>query len=333
MTRSQTTISGGNMTVKKIKETQAISKFLILLSLFFPPVIAAHAETAVNQPGSLIIEPGEQFGFAEKYFNEGQYLRAIAEFERFLYFFPNDPRYDNALYKIGQSFFNIGRFKEAVSPFSSIIEKSDNKRIAVKACFRLSETFTAMEDYVSAMNVLDHSVKILDDDTIRDEVRYRVGWILLLQDQVDKALAHFTSVSGPNKSRFRIAEIEKELRNKPLYPQKNPGLAGFFSIVPGAGFAYCERYQDALVAFLLNTGLILASVKSFDDGNEALGAVIAFVGAGFYGGNIYGAISSAHKFNKSSKQRFLENLRARTGVTLSYIQEKKAFAAGFRYSF
>jgi hypothetical protein len=123
------------------------------------------------------------------------------------------------------------------------------------------------------------------------------------------------------------------LSRDPLYPTKSPRLAGFLSVLPGAGFAYCGRYRDALAAFLLNAGLILAACESFDNDNEALGAVIAFVGAGFYGGNIYGAVSSAHKYNRSSRQRFLEDLHSRTGVTLSLLPERRAIAVGLRYRF
>ena len=43
---------------------------------------------------------------------------------------------------------------------------------------------------------------------------------------------------------------------------------------------------------------IVAAWQAYDDGNEALAGVIGFVGTGFYSGNIYGSITSAHKYNK-----------------------------------
>lgn len=43
--------------------------------------------------------------------------------------------------------------------------------------------------------------------------------------------------------------ISEELEKEKQIARKNPRLAGFLSILPGAGQFYCERYQDALVAF------------------------------------------------------------------------------------
>ena len=95
-------------------------------------------------------------------------------------------------------------------------------------------------------------------------------------------------------------------------------MAGFLSILPGGGYFYCERYQDALVAFLLNGALILASWEAFDQGNPALGGVIAAVEFGFYAGNIYGGIASAHKYQRPKTHEVLLNTlkeNARIGVS------------------
>jgi tetratricopeptide (TPR) repeat protein len=305
----------------------------LLLVAILSLCAGAGLEAEEIEPGALVVEPDRQFAFAMDYFDRGRYFEAINEFERFNHFFPEHERVDLALYKIGEAYFNNGQFKEAVAPFSRVIERYENPVLANKAYFRLSETFVALEDYASAFGLLNHVAETATDPAIRDEAHYRAGWIHLARDEVEKARESFQTIAEQNRRLFRIGEIEEGLSGDPLYPTKNPKLAGFLSVVPGAGFAYVGRYKDALAAFLLNAGLALAAYESFDNGNEALGAIIVFVGAGFYGGNFYGAISSAHKYNLASRQRFLENLKTNTGVTLSYLPENNGLALGLRYSF
>ncbi|MFO8083454.1 MAG: tetratricopeptide repeat protein [Desulfobacterales bacterium] len=281
----------------------------------------------------LIINADQQYQFAMDYFNQSQYFKAIAEFERFLYFFPDHQKVDDAKYHIATAYFQSGRFREAVEPFLEVAEKSTDPNLINNAFFRLSETFFSLEDYQSAITVLDHLADASKNPVVTDEANYRAGWIFLELNEIQSARQRFDMISAPNRDLFRMQEMEEELSGEKLFPQKKPQLAGFLSILPGAGFAYCGRYQDALVAFLLNTGLFWAAYESFDSGNEALGGIIAFAGAGFYAGNIYGAISSAHKYNRDSHQGFLEQLKTKTQVTLSVAPEKKGIILGFRINF
>jgi tetratricopeptide (TPR) repeat protein len=281
----------------------------------------------------LVITPDQQYRFAMDYYKQSQYDKAIAEFERFVYFFPDHKMVDNVQYHIGLSYFHSGRFKEGIEPFSNIVEKSTDQDLIAKAHFRLSETFVSLEDHQTAIKVLNHIGETSHDPVVIDESHYRAGWIYLQLNDMKSARHRFNMVSRQNQDLFRMRTMNEELSREKLFPEKNPRLAGFLSILPGAGFAYCERYQDALVAFLLNAGLIFAAYESFDSGNEALGGIIAFVGAGFYAGNIYGAVSSAHKYNRASHQHFLENLRNKTRVTLSVIPEKQGIVLGFRVNF
>jgi len=52
---------------------------LVLILLHAIPVSAGR---------EVVLDPEEQFQFAEQYFRSGEYYRAIGEYERFIYFFP-----------------------------------------------------------------------------------------------------------------------------------------------------------------------------------------------------------------------------------------------------
>ena len=92
-------------------------------------------------------------------------------------------------------------------------------------------------------------------------------------------------------------------------PSKSPSLAGVFYIFPGGGYAYCGRFNDALISLVINSACAAAACESFDKDLNVLGGMIAAVGIGFYGGNIYGGVASAHKYNKTKKIEFINNLK------------------------
>jgi hypothetical protein len=129
----------------------------------------------------------------------------------------------------------------------------------------------------------------------------------------------------------RIAQLDNALMQAADLPLKKPALAGTLSIIPGAGQLYCGRYEDALAAFLVNGALAWASYESFDNDLNALGGLLAFVGAGFYVSNVYGALSSAHKFNLKQRQTHAEMLRQQHLINRFQTDESPRGASDTRF--
>ncbi len=307
-----------------------ILSFTFLMAILLSPGFLVAEETNNHQ---VVIEPDRQYEFADAYFQKGRYFEAISEFERFVHFFPEEPRVAKARYRIGLALFNSGRFKEAIDSFSTIIQRWYPSELSMKSYFRMGECFMKLGDWGSATRLLAHLAETAPLEPVRDEACYRMGWIYLEMGDFSKAMESFEKITFANRQRFKFRELKSSLSKERLFPQKKPFLAGLLSIIPGGGFLYCERYQDGLVAFLLNSAFIWAAYESFDSGNEGLGGIITFVGTGFYLGNIYGAVSSAHKYNRASKKRFLEDLRSRTRVTLSTVDDMTGLFLGVRYNF
>ena len=92
-------------------------------------------------------------------------------------------------------------------------------------------------------------------------------------------------------------------------PYKSPSTAGVLAaVLPGSGHVYCDRYKDGVVAFLLNGLFIWATLEAFDNDQEVLGGILGFLELGWYSGNIYSAVNTAHKYNRSLKNDYLKNL-------------------------
>jgi TM2 domain-containing membrane protein YozV len=145
-----------------------------------------------------------------------------------------------------------------------------------------------------------------------------MGWIHVESGAWPQAADAFEAIQAPNRSRFRIDELTASLAAHGDIAYKNPSLAGFLSIVPGAGQLYCRRPKDALIAFGVNTVFILAAIEAFNNELYAMGSLLTIAELGFYTGNIYNAVSSAHKYNRKQTEDFIRDLRQRhtPGISL-----------------
>lgn len=291
---------------------------ILLLSffLFYLLSIPCLAGTA------LILDSDKQFDFAQHCFTNQEFLRAADEFKRFVYFFPDDDRVEQALFNIGLSYYKGSLFEDAIHSFNVVNEKYEDTELSIQSYFLISKCYVHLEKPTHAIISLKNLIAITDNMQIKDEACYRIGWIYIETGSWEKARDHFQKISMENMGKYRIGSIYSEMDaiefgDDGLIHEKNPELAAILSIIPGTGQLYCGRYRDALVAFLLNAGLILAAYESFDKELYALGGVITVVEFGFYAGNIYGARSSAHKYNRVKTRNFIDKLIRNTKVDFS----------------
>lgn len=282
---------------------------------------------------SKTIEPGRQLEFAELYYDAGDFFRAITEFERFLFFFPDHPKADYARYKTGQAYFQNREYEKALETFNSMVKKDPESGLAFSAYFDLSDCYFMLKDDFNALSVLDQAAKRSKDPEYQDKARYRAGWLLVETRQWNEARLFFDRIRDNNRTRYRVTDLLAGLSEVKNIPQKNPSIAGALSVIPGGGYLYCERKKDALVAFLLNGGLIWAAAEAFHNESPALGTVIALVEARFYAGNIYGGISSAHKYNDRKTVDFIDTLRKSTRISLQGGIESPSVAILYEKSF
>jgi tetratricopeptide (TPR) repeat protein len=299
----------------------------IAICLF--PLFTSYASPAV------LLDPDRQFQFAEHYFQKGEYYRAIGEYERFIFFFPEARQVELARYRVGRAYLKGERYQEAIRAFKRLMDEYQTSAYAIKSYFRISEAYVQLGLYDQAFINLENLITIASDQDTKDEAYYQSGWICLEKWLWEDAHTYFEKISPQSREKYRLRQLSQELDKKNLLKRKDPSIAGLLAIVPGAGHLYCKRYRDALVSFLVNGALILAAYEAFDHDQNALGGIITFVEVGFYAGNIYSAVNSAHKYNLDEKDRFLRYLkdRARISISLGGPQENKALMLSCQLSF
>jgi len=301
---------------------------LIFLLLFLCPI-------PVYTSQEIVLDPKSQFEFAEQYFNKGEYYRAIGEYERFIYFFPTSPKVEFARYMIGLSFLRGEKYEQAIQTFQALIDEYQTTEYAFKSYLSTSKAYVLLGRYDAALTSVNNLVTIAPDQEIRDEAYYQKGWVYMEMGLWEKARESFDKISSQNRKRYNIKELSNEIDTKTPLKKKSPTVAGVLAIIPGAGHLYCNRKRDALISFLLNGAMIYAAYEAFDHDLNVLGGIIAFFELGFYGGNIYSAVSSAHKYNRDEKNRLLRYLKEQTEISLSLAEphENKSLFLLCRFSF
>jgi len=284
------------------------------------------------------IDADRQFDFADHLFDKASYDQAITEYERFIFLFPNDDRVADALYQIGMAHFQSGRHPDAVEVFSQIADRHGTRPISesdtvILAYYRISECYVRMGATGQAVNTLNNLAALADSPQIEDEIRYRMGWVLLEAGLWKNATLAFSEIDAARQERYGLPGLFDAMAEYQNIPQKKPGFAGALAVIPGLGYLYCERYRDALVSFFLNSGMMLATYTAFQNDNPALGGLLALVESGFYSGNIYGSITSAHKYNQDRTERFISAIRTRYKLDLSFSPTQRGALLSLRYSF
>ena len=308
---------------------------LVIILLLFSSVRSSFAGTKI-QPSKnplMILDADKQFKYAQDLFSAQDYLTAAGEYKRFVYFFPKDPRVELAMYRIGLSHFLDGHYREAIGAFKKLTEQYFETEYSIKSYYRISEAYIKLKAPDQALIDLNNLATITRNEDVKDEAYYRIAWIYIETASWDEARRYFNKISPKNRQKFELKKISAELNKVSAIPKKNPKLAGVLAVVPGAGYLYCGRYQDALISFLLNGGLIYAAYESFDKGQSALGGVISFVAFGFYSGNIYGSVSSAHKYNRQKTGEFIQHLKNNIKINLSADMKNQGISLSLQWSF
>jgi len=294
-------ISGGTPLTGPIMIKRLWLPALLLLALVFQP--------AVSHSSAIVINSDDQFFFAEQAMEKGEFMRAVVEFERFIHFFPEHEKVPRARLLVGLCYMKAGDFESARKIFDGVQRDHGGEIPGGKALLLTGESYYRQGIFREAEYYYRQVVQTYPHPELRNSAIYRLGWCRMHTRDWRDASEAFKAV-GPNSHLYHPSLVlaQRSLEGETL-PYKDPTTAGVLAgILPGLGHAYCNRYRDGAVAFLLNGVFIWAAVESFNNDHEVLGGILIFAELGWYTGNIYSAVNSAHKHNRKIKDDFLKTL-------------------------
>ena len=297
--------------------------FSIVLS---PPGLSAEEKEKLN-----IIDESLQMGLADYFFQDGDYYRAITEYKRFLFFFPQSPQNPEVMMKIVRAYHMGKRWDEAISACDALLKKFPQSSFQAEAFLINGLAFFEKKDFPQARFFFEKAQEDSSNSIIFNEAQKQIGLSYLREEEWEKAAREFRKIQDDSPLFSRGKSIADGLDRIDEVPQKSPYGAGILAaVLPGAGHVYCERYQDATVAFLLNAAFIFGMVEAFRHEEYVVGGILTFFEVGWYSGNIYSAVNGAHKYNQRKKQEYLDFLE---NMSLGASLQGKTHIFSLRYVF
>jgi hypothetical protein len=232
--------------------------------------------------------------FANYLFKTNQYQFASEEYEKLLFFFPQNDEYRLKLVQ------------------SCRFSKDFDKGIAICQNFINTTSITNRPILIeySKLNILDNNYPNLTSLVLSmpqtDTLRLNIDLASRLIFLPEKSL---------NTNGIDMDKVDKNLLN--FYNEsfnlnrKSPVLAGFMSaIIPGSGKIYTNRWKDGIIAFVFIGATSYQTYRGFHQKGikSAYGWIMGSVGFSFYLGNIYGSAKSAKNYNENQRSKYVEKV-------------------------
>lgn len=260
------------------------------------------------------------FGFANYLREEGDYYRAIGEYKRYLYLYPQGSFVEEAYFSIADAYFRAGRWEEAISQADSFLKRYPESKRAVEMLYLKGKAEKNAKKTSEAIGTFDKIIASQNKE-YKERAIFQKAFILLEKREWDKTREVLNQVSPQSYLHPSAIELSSKLTQINELPRKSPITAGFLAaVIPGSGHLYTERPRDAMVSFLLNASFVWGAIELYRHENYIAGGIVTFFEIGWYGGNIYSAVSSAHKYNRDREEEFIKGLKE--SFSLSFRWEK-----------
>lgn len=288
-----------------------IGRFLLLILLLgqLGVVWAAQAPSIGSGPEQLL-------GFAQQLFETGEYYRAITEYHRFLFLYPEHPKTAYAHFQIGACYFGGQQWEDAIKTWRANLDKPLPAKWRQQTLYQIAASFYQLGRYARCRQYLEQLEQEYPQTPLRLASQKLLAASYLRQERWADAAQVARQMDLAN-----ARQLGDQIAQGTQLPLKSPRrAAGLSAVLPGAGQLYAERPQDALAAFLLNGVFIWATLEAFSRDNEVAGGILLFFEAGWYFGNIYSAINSTHKYNRKITRNFREQTQERLQFKLGVPQ-------------
>lgn len=249
--------------------------------------------------------------FADFLYQQGDYLRAADEYQRYLFSQPETNEHIH--YKIAICYRFGGKTEQAIQGFETLLRMAPESQYANRAYYQMGATYFLQDQFAQSAQFLSEVLPRITDRHEYAESEQLIGLSYLMQKQwseageIFKALQESDVVAVREKAAVYHGYAEKGVG----LPTRSPLLAGVLStIAPGSGRLYTGRFADAVTTLFI---VGLTGWQAYDgfhrDGISSVkGWTLGTLCGIFYIGNIYGSVISARVYNQHVTDEFLTTL-------------------------
>ena len=142
----------------------------------------------------IVIDSEDQYRFAQAALDKGEHLRAITEFERFVYFFPRDDRVPEARYRIGLCYIMAKDHDSGRRALEDVYMDYSSMPVGGKALFLIGESYYEEGLLEEAARYFKKVVEAYPHLELKNRALYRLGWNWMKQDKWGEASETFMKV-------------------------------------------------------------------------------------------------------------------------------------------
>ena len=255
------------------------------------------------------------YRFADYLYNEGDYLRAAGEFQRYLFAFDSlPPHADSIFYKIGRCYGLGGNLLNAIDYFSRIIDRYPQSYLLDQSRYHIALSYSLMGRFEESTSLLYSDFPSIKQNDVKQKMEQLIALNYIQQKKWNTAINFLDTLKTNNSQNILIknfAEAGEQL------PRKNKFLSGLFStVIPGAGKVYSGRSWDGIFSFITIGLTGWQAYEGFrEDGTHSIkGWILGSISSIFYLGNIYGSVVAAQIYNEQQEENLLNKLKLSINV-------------------
>jgi len=247
--------------------------------------------------------------FAEYLYDEGDYIRAAGEYQRYLFYLPQAA--DKTVYKIALCYRLSGKSKRAILFWETILREYPESEFVTSAHYQIGYSYFLMGQYEHSISHLSENLSEIEDGW---KPKYLIGLSYLQRKRWSDASLIFDSLASTSiddKWKISALKLKQEAEYGERLPYKNSIIAGFLSaILPGTGKMYCKLYSDGFFSLALIGGTGLLAYDGFHRSgiDSAKGWFLGTLSGIFYLGNIYGSAAAAQNYNRHVENELLAKI-------------------------
>ena len=257
-------------------------------------------------------KPQTILNYADFLADEGDYYRAISEYKRALYYFPNYPKKEWISFQIGRMYYLGTRFEMAkhyLIPLTSV----KDKQLKFAAYNILAVSYFENEEYVSSKRIFNELAGENKKKIFYNDYKIFEGLSLAYQNKFAEAKIFFEKDIEKEKLDENYSVFYQNtlniLSDAENLSEKSPVLAGILGIIPGAGHVYLGQWGNALAAITLIGASGYLAYDGYVKQDKIQAGLFLTLSTGFYTGSIFSAYRQAKKINVNLGKDEIKSLK------------------------
>jgi TM2 domain-containing membrane protein YozV len=254
--------------------------------------------TIFSQTGSFDFHSPENIKkFADYLFCEGDYLRAVGEYEKIITL-----TNDTINFKVMLCYSNLELFQSSNLKYNFY---SHSELVNNANCLFIKNLFLASPESFNEKTSSElYPFKL---DTFSSNYNNKLTSISNLYSSVEN-ISKETVLDPFEENEQVVISTFYDIKKDP--PYKSSLAAGTMSaIIPGSGKMYLGEWGDGITALLITGLLTFLAYDNFNAHHNTRAWIFTGLDAFFYGGNIYGSVAAAQIFNARIDFEFNDGLK------------------------